>query len=121
MKMHVFIVAGMILAGCTHPGNQTVLPVSASIVNPMDAMLKRDQDLRERFVGVAKGMTELEVKHIMGIPPHDIIRKTTWVYKLSPASDSITERHWKLLVRFSDGKVQDFQDTYDCYYVEIRE
>jgi hypothetical protein len=123
MRSYVLIAGLMILAGCSNPGTPPApaLPTPEPRVNPWEDMLKRDQALRRRFAGIAKGMTESEVKTIMGGPPHEVIRKTTWVYKLSPASDSLTERHWKLLVRFSDGKVQDFQDTYVCYYVGVKE
>jgi hypothetical protein len=121
MKNYIFIISFMIIAGCNTADVPPASPPSESHVNPMEGMLKRDQELRQRFAKIAKGMTESEIKSIMGSPPHEIIREATWVYKLSPASDSMTERHWELLVRFSDGKVQDFQDTYTCYYIEINE
>ena len=121
MTSYIFIISVMIIAGCNTADVPSASPPSEARVNPMEGMLKQDQALRQRFTTIAKGMTESQVKTIMGMPPHEIVRETTWVYKLSPASDTLTERHWKLLVRFSDGKVQDFQDTYTCYYIEIRE
>ena len=78
-------------------------------------MEERDLRLRAQFEKITVGMSRATVRDLMEAQP-DIVRENLWGFKLSSASDTLTEIHWTLLVVFNEGKVSETDTSYTCLY-----
>ncbi len=98
----------------SHANEKPQLP--GKTLSTMDDMRAHDEALRTRFQKVKVGMTAQDVRTVMGAKP-SVEREDLWTFRLSPASDTVTEKDISLFVRFKDGVVSQADVSYTCYYV----
>lgn len=77
-----------------------------------EQMAKQDQRLRSQFKKIKNGMTSTEVRSLMGLEPLKVFSHL-WRFKLSPASDTATEKNHVLLITFEEDKVSKAETSCD--------
>ena len=79
--------------------------------------MQRDQLVREGFDHVRIGMTHDEVTAVMGASR----KGDAWHYRLSPFSNTTTERDIVCTIYFEGALVSSKDVSYTCIYAEPRE
>jgi len=88
--------------------------------NFWNELIKQDEYLRSQFKKIHTGMSETQVRDLMGKEPR-ILRENLWGFELSRASDTAAEIHNILLVAFEDGIVVSTDVTYTCIETRLKE
>lgn len=114
-----FILVGLlILAGCGKPESCKVQEGKDPGWYRSHAVPEQDQQRREAFARLEKGMTEDRVIQVMGAKP-DAVEKSIWKYKLSHAADTRDQIDYTYLVAFEQGKMTSKEVAYtDIVWLE---